>query len=76
MLSLPGPYEGGKQHRPLKHWRGLTQGGLTAVGDGEAVGHLQVVDVRREAELGGAKLKHPDPKGAVLLVCSPGEEAA
>lgn len=47
---------------------------LTGVGDGEAVGDLQVVDVRREPELRGGKLNHAYPKRTVLLVGAPREQ--
>ena len=48
---------------------------LTAVGHSEAVGHLQVVNVRREAELCRPELDHPDPERTVLLVRSARKQA-
>lgn len=47
---------------------------LTAVGDSEAVGHLQVVDMRREPKLSRTELNHAYPEGAVLLVRAPRKE--
>lgn len=44
---------------------------LTAVGDRETVGHFQIVNVGRQSEFRGAKLNHPYPKRAVLLIRTP-----
>lgn len=44
---------------------------LTAVGDRETVGHLQIVNVGRQSEFRGAELNHPYPKRAVLLISAP-----
>lgn len=48
---------------------------LTAVGDGKAVGHFQIVNVRRQPEFRGAKLNHSYPKRAVFLVRAPWKQA-
>lgn len=47
---------------------------LTGVGDGEAVGHLQVVDMGSQPELRSGKLNHPYPERAVLLIGAPREQ--
>lgn len=44
---------------------------LTAVGNGKAVRHLQIVNVRRQSEFRGAELNHSYPKRAVLLIRAP-----
>lgn len=48
---------------------------LTAVGYSKTVRHFQVVDVGRQSEFRGAKLNHPYPKRAVLLVRAPWKES-
>lgn len=63
--------QGGRQRAVRSGWQRPL---LTGVGDGEAVGHLQVVDVGSQPELRGGKLNHPYPKGAVLLIGAPREQ--
>ena len=48
---------------------------LTTIGDGETVRHFQIVNVRRQSEFRSAKLNHPYPKRAVLLVRAPWKES-
>ena len=47
---------------------------LTSVGDCEAVGYLQIVDVGCQSELRSGKLNHPYAKCTVFLIGAPGKQ--
>ena len=47
---------------------------LTSIGDCEAVGYLQIVDVGCQSELRSGELNHPYPKCTVFLIGAPGKQ--